>query len=145
MGPVATTIAHEMGHNFGLNHDTDTGCECPEPRCIMNRNSGCALSIFDVTSSLLAVNVIIMLLCCSGNQQPVSWSSCSLHQFDEVFLQGIDFCLHDLPQRIDDGPVCGNALLEEGEDCDCGTIQVRSTYRSYLSANEVPRFLQTNC
>ena len=39
VGPVATTLAHEMGHNFGLTHDTDT-CGCPDDRCIMAPSSG---------------------------------------------------------------------------------------------------------
>lgn len=36
---VATTIAHEMGHNLGMEHDS-TDCECPDDRCVMAPSSG---------------------------------------------------------------------------------------------------------
>ena len=78
------------------------------------------------SSHLCSASSVVMhpRLRCRGSQQPLSWSSCSMEQFDEVFAQGIDFCLHDLPAQIYEGPICGNALLEDGEECDCGTIQV---------------------
>lgn len=37
MGSAALLVAHEMGHNLGINHDSDTrGCRCDNHNCIMN-------------------------------------------------------------------------------------------------------------
>lgn len=38
---VAATIAHEMGHNFGMEHDySQTECRCPARDCIMSPSTG---------------------------------------------------------------------------------------------------------
>ena len=39
IGPVASTIAHEIGHNLGIEHDDHT-CVCNDTWCIMAANSG---------------------------------------------------------------------------------------------------------
>lgn len=39
VGLVATTVAHEMGHNLGMEHDTENNCFCPEGKCIMAPSS----------------------------------------------------------------------------------------------------------
>uniref|UniRef100_A0A147BIC0 Putative zinc metalloproteinase n=1 Tax=Ixodes ricinus TaxID=34613 RepID=A0A147BIC0_IXORI len=98
VGVVATTMAHELGHNFGMEHDDkDSKCHCPEKRCIMASAS-------------------------SSPPSPSQWSSCSKQYLQSAFEQGMDHCLWNLPDDIV-GPVCGNGFLEAGEDCDCGPVE----------------------
>lgn len=57
---------------------------------------------------------------------PKQFSSCSLQQLS-TFLEEVNpDCLLDTPstERIYGGAVCGNAFLEAGEECDCGTVEV---------------------
>ncbi|XP_045539822.1 disintegrin and metalloproteinase domain-containing protein 19 [Papilio machaon] len=97
IGLVATTIAHEMGHNFGMEHDTEEDCECPDEKCIMSPSS---------TSVM-----------------PIHWSSCSLRSLALSFERGMDYCLRNKPRRLFESPTCGNGFVEIGEQCDCGIGQ----------------------
>ncbi|XP_050532167.1 disintegrin and metalloproteinase domain-containing protein 28 [Daktulosphaira vitifoliae] len=93
VGLVATTIAHEMGHNLGMEHDT-VECECPNDRCIMAPSS--------------------------GSSSPTHWSSCSMEYLALAFEHGMDYCLRNKPEKLFESPVCGNNFVEPGEQCDCG-------------------------
>ncbi|XP_058117441.1 disintegrin and metalloproteinase domain-containing protein 12-like [Anopheles ziemanni] len=99
--PLATTLAHEIGHNLNLDHDSEEceagGRQCPGPGpCIMEaklRDSG------DV---------------------PSRWSSCSVGDLRESLARGVGTCLRNKPSGLLVRAVCGNGLLEPGEQCDCG-------------------------
>ncbi|XP_049626787.1 disintegrin and metalloproteinase domain-containing protein 28 [Suncus etruscus] len=93
---VAGTMAHEMGHNFGMFHDSYV-CKCPSTICVMDK----ALSYYI----------------------PTDFSSCSRVSYDKFFEGKSSTCLFNapLPTDIISTPICGNQLLEMGEDCDCGT------------------------
>ncbi|XP_067366792.1 disintegrin and metalloproteinase domain-containing protein 15 isoform X2 [Channa argus] len=101
---VASTVAHELGHNLGMSHDTaERHCSCQnEPRlggCIMEPSTGFM----------------------PGQQ----FSSCSAADLSVSLLHGGGMCLFNVPQpeRLLGGPRCGNLYVEKGEQCDCGLLQ----------------------
>nr|CAH7735418.1 unnamed protein product [Callosobruchus chinensis] len=56
----------------------------------------------------------------SSTIAPVHWSSCSLNYLLLAFTHGIDYYLKNKPTSLFDGPVCGNGIVETGDECDCG-------------------------
>ncbi|XP_068122347.1 disintegrin and metalloproteinase domain-containing protein 33 [Hyperolius riggenbachi] len=77
---LAKYVAHEMGHNLGMSHDTE-GCYCPAARgkCLLSRRT--------------------------GHNMNDMFSDCS-HRFLQCFLEEKDVtCLKDRPQTFIDEPV----------------------------------------
>ncbi|XP_053928252.1 disintegrin and metalloproteinase domain-containing protein 8 isoform X3 [Cuculus canorus] len=101
---VASTMAHEMGHNLGMSHDEDVaGCHCPVPKA----DGGC----------VMAASV--------GLVYPKLFSRCSEQDMWQFLGDPRTSCLLNVP-RTDElygGPVCGNQFVERGEQCDCGTLE----------------------
>ena len=53
--------------------------------------------------------------------QPYKFSSCSAEQFQQWMGEGHALCLLNKPNQIADFGSCGNGVVDEGEDCDCGS------------------------
>ncbi|XP_066521908.1 disintegrin and metalloproteinase domain-containing protein 9 [Hoplias malabaricus] len=92
----STILAHEMGHNLGMNHD-NTLCNCNGGPCVMYPTaSGTTL-----------------------------FSTCSGSDFEQLIQRGGGVCLRNQPSQdsIITVPRCGNGVQEKGEECDCGSPQ----------------------
>lgn len=95
---VAATIAHEMGHNFGMSHDT-TGCCLAHPD-----QGGCIMAA------------------ATGHPFPREFNQCNQKELQRYLSSGGGKCLFNPPntRAMFGGQRCGNGYLEEGEECDCG-------------------------
>lgn len=90
----SSIVAHELGHNLGMNHDDGRGCTCLTKYCIMN----------------------------SGATDSKNFSSCSEDDFEKLILNKGGNCLLNVPTPDESysAPFCGNKLVDPGEECDCG-------------------------
>ncbi|XP_076595916.1 disintegrin and metalloproteinase domain-containing protein 19 [Chaetodon auriga] len=95
---VAATMAHEMGHNFGMSHDS-TGC-C-QARA---EDGGCIMAA------------------ATGHPFPRVFNDCNQKELKSYLSSGGGKCLFNMPntRAMYGGQRCGNGYLEDGEECDCG-------------------------
>ncbi|XP_019954888.2 A disintegrin and metalloproteinase with thrombospondin motifs 12 [Paralichthys olivaceus] len=76
--PVAFTVAHEMGHSFGIHHDGQ-GNDC----------------------ELAGRHPFIMSRQLMYDSSPLTWSSCSKEYITRFLDRGWGFCLDDRPSKRD--------------------------------------------
>ena len=101
---IATTVCHEMGHNFGMQHDEGRTCYTP---CSLG--NGCVMNAV------------------SSGQPATQFSACSVDDLN-TFLANradVDRCISNIPvdpSVLFINPICGNGFVEMGEECDCGPL-----------------------
>jgi len=92
------TLAHEIGHNFGSPHDYP-------PECRPGGGSG---------------NYIMFASATSGDRDNNNkFSPCSVKNISAVLDAVVDERKHNCFKESN-GAFCGNKIVEEGEECDCG-------------------------
>ncbi|XP_022056523.1 disintegrin and metalloproteinase domain-containing protein 10 [Acanthochromis polyacanthus] len=110
------TFAHEVGHNFGSPHDSGFECTPGESKLQDKKEQG---------------NYIMYARATSGDKQNNNkFSICSIRNISAVLTKKRDDCFVESGQ-----PICGNGLVEAGEECDCGYSD-QCTDPCCYSANE---------
>ncbi|XP_016769106.1 disintegrin and metalloproteinase domain-containing protein 11 isoform X19 [Apis mellifera] len=99
---LAGTMAHMIGHNIGMSHDDGRS------ECICREWHGCIMA-----QSIVGLE----------NVQPYTFSECSKTDYIEVLRSGNGFCLLNKPNEVEVRRSCGNRVIDEGEQCDCGSIE----------------------
>ncbi|XP_032991306.1 LOW QUALITY PROTEIN: disintegrin and metalloproteinase domain-containing protein 20-like [Rhinolophus ferrumequinum] len=92
---IAFIVSHEIGHILGMSHDGKK-CECGHKTCIM----------FAKQSST------------------TKFSNCSYAQFMDTVAKQKCLYLSSNTENMFTLTVCGNGVVEEGEECDCGALHL---------------------
>lgn len=93
------TLAHEIGHNFGSPHDFPPECRPGGPQG----------------------NYIMYSSATSGERSNNNkFSGCSIKNISQVVHAVLSSDDKNNCFEEDNGPFCGNKIVEDGEECDCG-------------------------
>ncbi|EDL28600.1 disintegrin and metalloproteinase domain-containing protein 29 preproprotein [Mus musculus] len=91
----AIGVAHHLGHNLGMKHDEDI-CKCSYSKCIMHMDS-----------------------------PPIpKFSNCSYNYFWSYTVKNTRCLMENMYTKdIFDRTRCGNGVVEDKEQCDCGSLR----------------------
>ncbi|XP_072751322.1 disintegrin and metalloproteinase domain-containing protein unc-71 isoform X1 [Anoplolepis gracilipes] len=104
---LAGTMAHMIGHNIGMSHDDGRNdCNCRDWH-------GCIMA-----QSIVGLE----------NVQPYKFSECSKTDYIEALKSGHGICLFNKPNELEVRRSCGNRVIDDGEQCDCGSIEECKEY-----------------
>ncbi|XP_035421591.1 disintegrin and metalloproteinase domain-containing protein 20-like [Cygnus atratus] len=91
-------FTHELGHNLGMEHD--------KKECVCGKATKCYMTGESLHGA-------------------AAFSNCSLQSFLDLLSRGDGECLNNIPEpnRFFYFKHCGNKVIDEGEQCDCGGPQ----------------------
>ncbi|XP_063707352.1 disintegrin and metalloproteinase domain-containing protein 22 isoform X2 [Culicoides brevitarsis] len=98
---LAGTMAHMIGHNIGMGHDDN------REECFCRDWHGC----------IMAQQIVGL-----ENVQPYKFSECSRSDYIDALRIGHGLCLLNKPNELEVRRNCGNGIVEDGEECDCGSF-----------------------
>ncbi|XP_041354185.1 disintegrin and metalloproteinase domain-containing protein 10-like [Gigantopelta aegis] len=118
---AALALTHELGHSFGSLHDNVN-----KTACVPNNEYGNYVMYPYVISGLKPNNR--------------KFSACSIQNMYPVIVKKGVLCL-----KTDKGPICGNGIREDGEECDCGTTGTCRYVDPCCIASDVSNSLDRPC
>eukprot|EP00040_Diaphanoeca_grandis_P001861 m.19821 g.19821 ORF g.19821 m.19821 type:complete len:990 (+) comp12631_c0_seq1:399-3368(+) len=132
---IQTTLvfAHEVGHNFGMKHDSECAefCNANPDECDGDAVANGAGGAYIMSKDAVA-----------GDQSHNNkFSTCSKSTAGARILSS-GTCFADLKS----GSFCGNGVVEDGEQCDCGVVSSDQDNVNYIAlCLELDPCCTTNC
>lgn len=99
---AGVALAHAVGHSLGFEDDADDAdhdCGCHDATCVMGRHFR------------------------NASAAKLEWSSCNRKSLSSAMDSLALDCLRNVPRKRHDSNSCGDGVVDDGEQCDCGPAE----------------------